>query len=46
MSDSKDKLKLFEDKQVRAEWDSEAEKWWFSVIDVVAVLTGSDNPRR
>ena len=41
MSDSK-KLKLFEGKQVRHIWDEEAEKWWFSVVDVCAVLTDSD----
>jgi len=39
MDKSKNKIKLFEEKQVRAVWDAENEKWWFSVIDVVAVLT-------
>lgn len=34
-----DKIKLFESQQVRAEWDAENEKWWFSVVDIVAVLT-------
>lgn len=34
-----DKLKLFEARQVRAEWDAEAEKWWFSVLDIIAILT-------
>ena len=43
MSESPNEIKLFEQKQVRAEWDEEAEKWWFSVVDVVAVLTGQDN---
>jgi len=42
MSEPKDKIKLFEEKQVRAAWDEEAEKWWFSVVDVVAVLTDSE----
>lgn len=37
-------LKLFEDKKVRTVWDSEQEKWYFSVVDVVAVLTDSANP--
>ena len=37
---SKNEIKLFEQKQVRAEWDEVAEKWWFSVVDIVAVLTG------
>ncbi len=36
-----DKIKLFESQQVRAEWDAESEKWWFSVVDIVAVLTDS-----
>ena len=39
MSDSDSKVKLFESQHIRSEWDSEAEKWWFSVLDVVAVLT-------
>ena len=42
MSESKDKIKLFEGKQVRHIWDEEAEKWWFSVVDICAVLTDSD----
>ena len=42
MSESKDKIKLFEEKQVRTVWDAEAEKWWFSVVDTVAVLTDAD----
>ncbi len=36
---SKNKIKLFESQQVRTEWDEQAEKWWFSVVDIVAVLT-------
>ncbi len=36
-----DKIKLFESQQVRTEWDAENEKWWFSVVDIVAVLTES-----
>ena len=39
MSEDKNKIKLFEEKQVRAVWDEDAEKWWFSVVDIVAVLT-------
>lgn len=30
---------LFESQQVRAEWDADSEKWWFSVLDVIAILT-------
>ncbi len=39
MSEADSKIKLFESQQIRSEWDAEAEKWWFSVLDVVAVLT-------
>ncbi len=38
-------IKLFEGKQVRSAWDKEKEEWYFSVVDVVAVLTDSKNPR-
>ena len=38
------KIKLFEDKVVRTIWDAENEEWYFSVVDVVAVLTESENP--
>jgi hypothetical protein len=44
MIEPKNKIKLFEDKQVRAEWDAENEKYWFSIIDVVKILTDSVNP--
>lgn len=39
-------IQLFESKKVRSVWDSEEEKWYFSVIDVVEVLTGTDRPRK
>ena len=39
-------IKVFEEKKVRTLWDSETEEWYFSVVDVVAVLTESENPRR
>ena len=39
-------IKVFEEKKVRTVWDSEKEEWYFSVIDVIAILTESDNPRR
>ena len=38
-------IKLFEEKKVRAVYDDVEEKWYFSVVDVVAVLTDSPNPR-
>jgi hypothetical protein len=39
MSGQKDKIRLFEKQQVRAVWNEEDEKWYFSVVDVIAVLT-------
>ena len=39
-------IKLFEKQTVRSVWDADAEKWWFSVVDIVAVLTESANPRK
>lgn len=39
-------IKVFEDKQVRTVWDEEQEKWYISIVDVVAVLTDSPNPRK
>lgn len=42
--DENNKIQLFEDKRIRTAWDSEKEEWYFSVIDVVAVLTESTNP--
>ena len=38
------KIQLFEEKKVRAIWDDEAEKWYFSIVDAVAVLTDSVDP--
>ena len=40
----KETLKLFEDKKVRALWDEDEEKWYFSIIDVIEILTESKNP--
>ncbi len=39
------KLKVFESKQIRTLWNAEEEEWYFSVVDVVAVLTDSTNPQ-
>ena len=39
MSDMQNTIKLFDSQQIRTEWDADAEKWWFSVVDIVAVLT-------
>ena len=38
-------IKLFEGNQIRSVWDNEQEEWYFSVVDVIAVLTESDKPR-
>lgn len=38
-------IKLFEGNQIRSIWDNEKEEWYFSVIDIVGVLTDSKNPR-
>ena len=32
-------IKLFESKQIRSQWDAEAEKWYFSIVDVIEILT-------
>ena len=39
MSDVSKSIKIFEERQVRAEWDEENEKWWFSILDIIAILT-------
>ena len=38
-------IKLFNQKQVRCHWDSDQEKWYFSIVDVVGVLSESENPQ-
>lgn len=42
----KESIKLFEQKQVRSVWDDSNEKWYFSVVDVIEILTESTNPRK
>lgn len=44
--DKENSIKLFQDKRVRVLWDEEHEKWYFSIIDVIEVLTGTDRPRK
>ena len=34
-------IQLFGDRKIRTQWDAESEKWYFSVVDIVEVLTGS-----
>ena len=40
-----DNVKMFEGSQIRSVWDNEREEWYFSIIDVIASLTESSNPR-
>ena len=39
-------IQIFEDQKIRTAWDAEKEEWYFSIIDVISVLTGTANPRR
>ena len=39
-------IQLFEDQKIRTAWDAEKEEWYFSIIDVISVLTDTANPRR
>lgn len=41
----KEAIKLFEEHKVRTIWDDTHEKWYFSIVDVVAILTDSSNPQ-
>jgi len=41
-----DTIRLFNDYRIRVLWDDELEKWFFSIVDVIAVLTESDRPRK
>ena len=43
---SKISIRFFNDSEVRAIWDEENAKWWFSVVDIVAAITESPNPRK
>ena len=43
---SKISIRFFNDREVRAIWDEENAKWWFSVVDIVAAITESPNPRK
>lgn len=39
-------IKLFESKQIRSVWNEEEQEWYFSIIDVIEILTGTDRPRK
>ncbi len=45
-AEKKNEIKVFEDKKVRTLWDAEQEKWYFSIIDVIKILTDSPRPRK
>ena len=40
-----DQIQLFENKRIRTAWDAEKEEWYFSIVDVVAVLTDQPDAR-
>ncbi len=40
------KIKVFENKEIRTLWNADEEEWYFSVVDIVGVLTDSPNPRK
>ncbi len=39
-------IKLFESKKIRSSWNTEEEKWYFSIVDVIEILTGTDRPTK
>jgi hypothetical protein len=39
-------IRLFQDQKVRVQWDDEKEKWFFSIVDIIGILTESPNPRK
>lgn len=39
-------MQMFEEEKIRTAWDAEQEEWYFSIVDVISVLTGTENPRR
>ena len=43
--EQQDKIQIFEDKRIRTAWDEEKEEWYFSIVDVVAVLTDQPDQR-
>lgn len=44
--DKENAIRLFEDKRVRVLWDEDQEKWFLFIIDVIAVLTETERPRK
>jgi len=44
--EKQDRIKIFEEKRVRTLWDAEQGKWYFSIVDVIEILTESPRPRK
>ena len=44
MTKKEGKIKIFQGKKVRTHWDDEKEKWFFSIVDIIAILTDSVDP--
>src|ERR1035437_8327749 len=44
--ETKNKMAIFENKEIRRHWDGEKEEWYFSVIDIIEILAGTDRPRK
>ena len=44
--EKQNEIKIFEEQKVRTAWDTEQEKWYFSIIDVIEILTGTERPRK
>ncbi|MEI6347503.1 MAG: BRO family protein [Bacteroidota bacterium] len=42
----KNEIKLFEERNVRTVWNEETEEWYFSIVDVIEILTDTDRPRK
>ena len=40
------KIQIFEDKKIRTAWNESEEEWYFSIVDVISVLSDSNEPRR
>lgn len=46
MNKKNNSIQMFEDKQIRIAWNAEQEEWYFSVTDVIAILTDSADPKQ
>lgn len=46
MFDDNNSVALFDNREIRTIWDENTEQWYFSIVDIIAVLTDSTNPRK